>query len=54
MGFSIVPHQWLPEKVFADCVSCPKFRRCGQFAMVVPVESEFDAVHDRPAAVRWA
>jgi amino-acid N-acetyltransferase len=53
MGFSIVPHLWVPEKVFTDCVGCPKFRQCGQFAMVVPVESEFD-VHDRPAAARWA
>ena len=54
MGFSIVPHMWVPEKVFADCFSCPKFRQCGQFAMIVPVESEFDAVHDRPAAARYA
>ena len=54
MGFSIVPHLWLPEKIFADCVGCPQFRQCGQFAMVVPVESEFDAVHDRPAAARYA
>jgi amino-acid N-acetyltransferase len=57
MGFSIVPHLWLPEKVFTDCVRCPHFRQCGQYAMVVPVESsspESDAVHDRPAAARWA
>jgi amino-acid N-acetyltransferase len=33
LGFSIVPHTWLPEKIAADCVSCPLFRRCGQFAM---------------------
>jgi amino-acid N-acetyltransferase len=65
-GFSIVPHLWLPEKIYTDCVSCPHFRRCGQYAMVVPIdaaydgargrsaESESDAAHDRPAAVRWA
>jgi amino-acid N-acetyltransferase len=40
MGFSIVPHLWVPEKIFTDCVKCPHFRQCGQFAMVVP----FDAV----------
>ena len=34
MGFSIVPHLWLPEKIFTDCVKCPLFRRCGQYAMV--------------------
>ena len=42
MGFSIVPHPWVPEKIFTDCVKCPKFRTCGQYAMVVPLES----VHD--------
>jgi len=57
MGFSIVPHLWLPEKIFTDCVGCPQFRKCGQYAMVVPVESSFpesDAVPDRPAAARCA
>ncbi len=47
MGFSIVPHLWLTEKVFADCVKCPKFRQCGQYAMVLPLESTVDSVdHD--------
>src|SRR5439155_697442 len=35
MGFSIVPHTWLLEKIFTDCVKCPHFRACGQYAMVV-------------------
>jgi amino-acid N-acetyltransferase len=39
MGFSIVPHLWLPEKIFTDCVKCSRFRQCGQFAMVVPLDS---------------
>jgi amino-acid N-acetyltransferase len=43
MGFSIVPHLWLPEKIYTDCVKCPQFRQCGQYAMVVPVDSAFDA-----------
>jgi len=42
MGFSIVPHTWLLEKIFADCVKCAQFRRCGQYAMVVPLDSTFD------------
>ena len=42
MGFSIVPHLWLPEKVQTDCVKCPLFRTCGQYAMVVPLESVFE------------
>jgi amino-acid N-acetyltransferase len=47
MGFSIVPHLWLPEKVFTDCVTCAQFRRCGQFAMVAPIEAATDSL---PAA----
>jgi amino-acid N-acetyltransferase len=39
MGFSIVPHLWVAEKVFTDCVKCPMFRRCGQYAMVAPLET---------------
>jgi N-acetylglutamate synthase-like GNAT family acetyltransferase len=34
LGFSIVPHVWLPEKIVTDCHSCPHFRRCGQYAML--------------------
>lgn len=34
MGFSIVPHTWVPEKIARDCVSCPQFRRCGQHAVL--------------------
>jgi amino-acid N-acetyltransferase len=33
LGFSIVPHFWLPEKVSADCWSCALFQKCGQYAM---------------------
>lgn len=36
LGFSIVPHAWLPEKVASDCWSCTKFPHCGQYAMVIP------------------
>jgi amino-acid N-acetyltransferase len=38
MGFSIVPHTWLPEKIMADCRNCPLFRRCEQFAMVTDLD----------------
>ncbi len=43
MGFSIVPHTWLLEKIFTDCVKCPQFRACGQYALVVPLDTAFDA-----------
>jgi amino-acid N-acetyltransferase len=45
MGFSIVPHTWLLEKVFTDCLTCPLFRTCGQYGMIVPLDSAFDAEH---------
>jgi N-acetylglutamate synthase-like GNAT family acetyltransferase len=34
MGFSIVPHVWLPEKILVDCHACRHFRHCGQYAVV--------------------
>ena len=37
MGFSIVPHTWLPEKIEADCRSCAQFRTCGQYAVMLPL-----------------
>jgi amino-acid N-acetyltransferase len=55
MGFSIVPHLWVTEKVYSDCVKCPQFRRCGQYAMVLPLESVYDAPdRDQPLAARHA
>ena len=55
MGFSIVPHSWLLEKIFTDCVKCPQFRRCGQWGMVVPLDAAFDSDRtDRPAAAAHA
>ncbi len=35
LGFSIVPHHWLREKIMVDCQSCPLFRTCGQHAVVL-------------------
>jgi amino-acid N-acetyltransferase len=37
-GFSIVPHTWVPEKIAHDCISCPLFRNCGQFAIVLELD----------------
>jgi len=33
LGFSIVPHVWVPEKIAHDCVGCSLFRQCGQYAV---------------------
>ena len=51
MGFSIVPHTWLLEKIFTDCVKCPLFRTCGQYAMVVPLEAGCDAERGAPTGI---
>ena len=50
MGFSIVPHLWLPEKIYTDCLQCPLFRRCGQYAMVVPIDGAHDGARGTPLA----
>ena len=35
LGFSIVPHQWVPEKISTDCHTCIWFRRCRQYAVIL-------------------
>ena len=37
LGFSIVPHTWVPEKIEADCRTCAQFRHCGQYAVMLPL-----------------
>jgi amino-acid N-acetyltransferase len=44
IGFSIVPHVWLPEKIDADCRTCPQFRACGQYAVMLPLMRVFGDV----------
>lgn len=51
MGFTIVPHMWVPEKIAHDCTSCPLFRRCGQFAVTLPLRAGVQIRPEQPAAV---
>jgi N-acetylglutamate synthase-like GNAT family acetyltransferase len=37
MGFSIVPHVSVPEKIEKDCRACAQFRHCGQYAVALPL-----------------
>jgi len=39
LGFSIVPHQWVPEKIAHDCVGCSLFRHCGQYAVTLALRA---------------
>jgi N-acetylglutamate synthase-like GNAT family acetyltransferase len=51
MGFTIVPHVWVPEKVAHDCTGCPLFRRCGQYAVTLPLRAGVQIRPEQPAAV---
>jgi N-acetylglutamate synthase-like GNAT family acetyltransferase len=54
MGFTIVPHMWVPEKITHDCASCPLFRRCGQYAVTLPLRAGAQIRPEQPAAVIYA
>lgn len=51
LGFTIVPHMWVPEKIARDCRSCAQFRKCGQYAVTLPLRSGALIRPERPAAV---
>jgi amino-acid N-acetyltransferase len=53
LGFSIVPHTWVPEKIAHDCTSCPLFRTCGQQAVILSLD-EGAIVRHAPAYEREA
>jgi amino-acid N-acetyltransferase len=54
MGFSIIPHVWVPEKISHDCTSCSLFRRCGQYAVTLPLRAGITIRPERPAALIYA
>jgi amino-acid N-acetyltransferase len=43
LGFSIVPHTWVPEKIETDCCTCAQFRTCGQYAVMLPLIRTYGA-----------
>jgi len=51
LGFTIVPHIWVPEKIAHDCTACPLFRKCGQHAVLLPLRTGVRVQPERPAAV---
>jgi amino-acid N-acetyltransferase len=51
MGFTIVPHIWVPEKVAHDCTSCALFRRCGQHAVTLALRAGVSVRPAQPAAI---
>jgi amino-acid N-acetyltransferase len=53
MGFSIVPHTWIPEKIAANCAGCPQFRQCGQYALVAAPPRAGWRKHVSSTPTRW-
>ncbi len=51
LGFTIVPHVWVPEKIERDCRSCAQFRRCGQYAVTLPLRDGALIRPEQPAAL---
>jgi amino-acid N-acetyltransferase len=51
LGFTIVPHMWVPEKIAHDCTACPLFRRCGQYAVTLALRPGVQVRPIPPAAV---
>jgi amino-acid N-acetyltransferase len=51
LGFSIVPHIWVPEKIAHDCTGCRLFRKCGQYAVTLPLRAGASVRPEPPAAV---
>lgn len=54
LGFTIVPHTWVPEKIARDCTACPHFRRCGQYAVTLALRPGVQVRPVPPAAVMSA
>jgi len=51
LGFTIVPHIWMPEKIALDCTGCAQFRRCGQYAVRLTLREGVKAAPERTAAM---
>jgi amino-acid N-acetyltransferase len=51
LGFTIVPHIWMPEKIAHDCNGCALFRRCGQYAVRLTLRQGVGAAPERTAAM---
>jgi amino-acid N-acetyltransferase len=51
LGFSIVPHVWVPEKIAHDCTTCSLFRRCGQYAVTLTLRDGATVRPAQPAAL---
>ncbi len=37
-GFTVVPKETLPQKVWGECINCPKFPQCDEVAVLVDLD----------------
>ena len=51
LGFTIVPHIWMPEKIAHDCNGCALFRKCGQYAVRLTLREGVTAAPERTAVM---
>lgn len=51
LGFSLVPHIWVPEKIAHDCTGCALFRKCGQYAVTLPLRAGATVRPEPPSIV---
>lgn len=55
LGFVPVAHESLPQKIWKDCLKCPRFYRCDETAMVFAGASAYaTATASRPVRARAA
>lgn len=54
LGFSIVKKETMPQKVWKDCINCPKFTCCDEVALVyqLPIEAKSNVEYQIPESLR--
>ena len=40
LGFRSIPHETLPQKIWKDCIACPKFGACNEIAVLMEIANE--------------
>jgi N-acetylglutamate synthase-like GNAT family acetyltransferase len=50
LGFSVVPHSWLPARISMNGSGYSRGGSCGRFAMVMSLEAAFAAMEHRAPA----
>lgn len=38
MGFSVIPKETMPQKVWTDCINCPKFPNCNEICLEILIQ----------------